>query len=247
MATSIDKKFLAVVAAVLGALVAYAALAPAAKATEVQPTNQQIKITNKGPTDFIPSNAYENQGIRCFDSQAEFTISDTHDRNINKTGIGTHSTGPGSVITSFDPNSRDPSEVKAPVFRDCHVWDFDSDSSVASATVETNTDHGNWTLAAQYIPGSTMDAILSIGVPAGGAVIDAPFCEITVSNDGREPGAASSVFAEWHNEERENGEANVDGQIDFTSSGFGCSGDTPAQFEGTYQPDVDVTITNGGS
>lgn len=209
------------VAATVAALLLLAV--PVAQATTVTPINDPITVENTTPTDFIPANAYSPTGLRCYDVTAEFEVKGTlqnFNRNINDTGEGALSTGPGSVSIDMSDNG---AGAQAPIFDDCWVRDFSTSTDDDPAFVTTS---GIWTIAA--IAGSP-DRV-AVGVPASGAIIDIPAqaCEIDVSNDGR----GSSVLSVFTDGDQSNlATIDVDGQIDFS----GCNLPTPAGFEGSLE------------
>lgn len=234
----------------VGALAAVAmAIVPAgASATEITPVKTAFtaKLT-EGPgggviSVFVPSNAYEAEGIGCTESTitGETPEEGAHKKNQNKPEIGTHSTGYGSVITV----------LKTVTYSTCAVYKWESGKWVKvipeiKATVTTSTANGKWTLAA-YQDLAQEEAkrppYTAAGVPKAGATIEYEVlgakCKITVSSE-----EASAVFDEWNNTtSSEPSKDRIDGQINYAHEGLACKGESPAQYEATYKVEPKIII-----
>jgi hypothetical protein len=237
------------------AAVALAVVPAVASATAVFPPSTAFTGNlSAGPTGtlsvFVASNAYNEKGIGCATStvtgttpagptkaQDEAGTRVGNDNNINRTKIGTHSTGYGSVITDITPS-----------FTSCAIYKWESNGKwvkvspeiAATVKVTTKSEKKGWTFAA--FRNATSAPYTAVGVPPSGATIEYTAsgftCVITVS-----PNEASSVFDEWENgknstegKEAEWSKDRVDGQIDFETNGSPiCEGESPAQFEATYR------------
>lgn len=230
----------------VGAIVAIVAMlalalgASSASATRITPANENIKATNSGTTKFIPENAFAETSIQCKKSTVTGTtptqVEPATQNNTNRTGTGTRSTGPGSVIMPITPT-----------FEECGVYTWNGTAWVekVAATTTVSTANGNWTFAAlraEAAKEANDMNIAAFGVPKAGASIEFNIglgpCTITVS-----PADASAVTGIWTNNNPSS--VKVDGQIRFTDAA-GCSGfntGNPAQFEATYT----VVTTPGGA
>jgi hypothetical protein len=220
---------------VLTALGVLGVSATSAWATEVLPANTAITATLKSGTmsAFYPANAYAETSLRCKASTAKFKtptgglnpeageFNNNKNRGPNEgvpSPVGTFSTGPGSVIADL---------TEPPSFSECGVyaWTGSSWAEVEGATVATNADNGNWSVAAVGMPseGNELGAA-AIAVPKAGAEITSPAgLKIVVS-----PTEASSVTALYNNV---SSTLSVDGQLNFSSN---AELPPPAQFEATY-------------
>ena len=211
--------------AALAAMVAMALAATTASATIVVPPSTAITATSAS-TIFIPENAYSTLFVKCTSSTAKFTTPAGRvkggttrvgeDANINRTSIGTQSTGPGGV-------TMDLSSIE---FAKCGL--FNGSTEVAPATVNTTT---GWSLSGEQGP-SEATGWAAIGVPKAGA-------EIFITGVGTvvvSPSEASAVIApEYKNSTHV---LHVDSQIALSGAGLV----SPAQFEANYTANNSLEI-----
>lgn len=237
--------------AALAALAVMAFAATSASATEVKPANTKIKATLQAETQsrFIPKNAYSNTFLSCTTSSAEFTTPPSEgqpggmSQNQNSAGVGTNSQGLGSVTMQIQA-SQEAAGFNGPEFKNCSVREFvgeetakDPGQEIAPATVTTSA---GWTIAGWGL--SAAEGMLAVGVPDQGATISFNVglgeCVITIGD-----GSQTVVMGEYDNE---NHKARIDGQVKYKVNNeaacAGLGGETPAQFEGTYDANENLEV-----
>lgn len=228
--------------ALIVALVASAIAASGAAATIVEPESEAITVTNSDNTVFLVANAYAEESVQCEESSGVLTTPSNAapptgiSADTNRAGVGTYSTGSGSVSIPFSTR---------PTFTKCNLYvreeEGDDGGWVKTDVPVDVTTSGVWTASAtQNTSAVTSGGSLAIAIPPTGAVINiaSGTCELTVPS----AGWAESVNSTYTNA---NATAVVDGQVHFTESPPKCAGGTGlAQFEGTYEADNGFRITN---
>jgi hypothetical protein len=216
--------------ALTAALFAFALGATGASATIVVPPNKAVELKST-ETFFLPGNAYGELFVKCTSSVAKFTtppgrvkggtVRVGNDQNINRSGVGTRSTGPGGVWADL---------TEPPSFGGCDL--FKGATLVEGATVATSKEFGAWSLTGMGVTEAAGTA--AIGVPKKGATITlASGTSLTIS-----PEEASAVFApEYKNSTHT---LTVDSQIRFTPSTELIT--SPAQFEARYIANEELEI-----
>jgi hypothetical protein len=208
--------------ALMASLLAIAVSAAGAQATIVVPPAKAITAESKA-TVFLPENAYSPISVRCTGSVAKFTTPPGRakgggvkvgiDQNMNRTLIGTQSSGPGGVWMDL---------TEPPTFTGCQV--FNESEVVGPATVKTNATNGSWSLSLTQSTESTGWG--AIAVPKGGATIEALGATLVIS-----PTQSTAVLAPSFNNSAHT--LTVDSQIAF-SGGAAIGLVSPAQFEALY-------------
>lgn len=215
--------------AFLAALFAFALGASSASATIVVPPNKAIELKST-ETLFLPENAYGEVWLKCTSSVARFTTPPGRakggtarvgiDQNVNRTAIGTRSTGAGGVWADL---------TEPPTFSGCHL--FKGSTEGEEAKVKANNTNGNWSVTGNGVSEAAGSA--AIGVPKAGATIEVAGTTLTIS-----PEEASAVFApEYRNATHT---LRVDSQIRFNPGLSGLV--SPAQFEATYTANNELEI-----
>lgn len=213
--------------ALISALAVMALAASGAAATIVVPPATAIEATSS-QTLFLPENAYSEVFVRCTSSVARFktppgrkkgeVVRNGIDQNVNRTKVGTRSTGPGGVTADL---------TEPPSFSGCGV--FEGATELLPATVKTNATNGSWSITANG--GNETEGSAAIGVPKEGALIETALGNIKIS-----PKESSVVFApRYVNATRT---LTVDSQLAFEGAGFV----SPAQFEATYKADEGLEV-----
>jgi hypothetical protein len=225
----------------IAALMVSAIATSGASATIVQPESKAITVTNSGNTVFLLANAYIEESVQCEESSGVLTTPSNAawpagvSADTNRAGVGTYSTGSGSVSIPFSTR---------PTFTKCNVY-VQEEEGVDGGWVKTNVPvavetFGIWTASATQNTAGVNGGSLAIAIPSEGAIINVNSggCVLKVPP----AGWAESVNSTYTNA---NATAVVDGQVHFTESPSTCAGGTGlAQFEGTYEANNGFKIEN---
>jgi hypothetical protein len=207
--------------ALIAALMAIAVAASGASATIIVPPSKAIELKST-ETFFLPENAYSELFVKCTSSVAKFTTPAGRakggttrvgiDQNVNRTSIGTQSTGSGGVWADL---------TEAPTFTGCNL--FKGATLVEKATVNTNSTNGAWSFTGNGVSEAVGSG--AVGVPKAGATITVGGATLTIS-----PEESSAVFAPEYNNSTHT--LRVDSQLRFNPGASGLV--SPAQFEANY-------------
>lgn len=221
--------------------------------TEATPKAETVELKSTDEPKLLPANAFAATFTKCEKAHGFIEAPAEEEANffgnINRTGVGTHSTGPGGVVMPLVNAANEiPKEFQPIVFETCGVFEFVEvepgkfkEEKLVPAEVTTTNTHGNWKATADSIAFGTeagqFVSAVSIAVPPSGATIKVPAlaCEVVVSE-----GEASPVSARYSNPPVGGlGTLTVDSQLQF---GGTCGLPSPAQFEGHFSANKHLTI-----
>jgi hypothetical protein len=222
--------------------------------TEATPKAETVKLTSTDEPKLLPANAFAATFTKCEKAHGFIEAPAEEEANffgnMNRTGVGTHSTGPGGVVMPLVNEANEiPPAFEPIVFETCGVFEFVEvspgvfkEEKLAEAKVTTTNANGNWKASADSIEfgseaGQFVNAV-TIAVPPSSATIEVPAlaCKVVVSE-----GEASPVSARYANppEAGKAGTLTVDSQLQF---GGTCGLPSPAQFEGHFSANKSLTI-----
>jgi hypothetical protein len=199
--------------ALLAALGVIAVSAASASATVVEPAETNVTAKNVGNVVLTPENGTSVEPLLCEESEATIEVPAAPNNSLEN----------GSVTANL---------AAPPSFNKCKT------GAGIPTVVKTNENAGGWTTTAfqnEENEAKEVPAGVTIVVPAGGAEIEIPLaeCTITVSE-----GVSTGIGAGYSN-----GTLSVKGQVPVKGpAGTACAVGSPAVYEATYEvPGLTIT------